>query len=87
MQQDQIQHGFKVGGMGSDGKPSIFVHSFFPDQIVKVEPLPPTGSTITVKYNEDDEPVEWNVVPSVQAIKNLINQCRMLDEQEHPDRR
>ncbi len=81
MQQDQIRHGFRVNGMGSDGKPSIFIHSFFPDQVVKIEPLTPSGATITVRYNEGEEPVAWNVVPSVDAIKNVIKRCRMLDEQ------
>ncbi len=84
IQQDQTRHGFQVGGMGGDGKPPIFVHSFFPDQIVNIEPLSPSGSTITVKYDERDDPVARDVVPSVDVIKNLIERCRLLDEQDPP---
>lgn len=84
MQEDPIRHGFRVNVIGGDGKPSIFIYSFFPDQIVKIEPVPPSGAAITVRYNEGEEPVALNVVPGVDAIKSLIERCRMLDEQDPP---
>ena len=81
MQQDQFKHGFTVAGMGGDGKPSIFLHSFFPTQIVKVEPLSRNGSTITVKYNEVADPVKWNVMPSVKEVEAYVKECERLDRE------
>ena len=81
MAKNQIQHGFKVVARGDDGKPLIFVHSFFPDQIVEMKPLSPSGTRLTVKYNQDAAPMTWNVMPNVETIENMMSQCRVLDDE------
>lgn len=81
MARNQFRHGFQAVAGGDDGKPLIFVHSFFPDQIVEMDPLSPSGTRLTVKYNQDAASMTWNVMPTVEAIQNMMSQCRVLDEE------
>ena len=83
MADEQIGHCFKANLITGDGKPSIFLHNFHPDDIVDVQALLPTGATITTKARDGGEPTTWRVPLSVQDIQSLIERCRKLDEQLH----
>lgn len=73
-----IVHGFKLQCRNTDGRPMIWWKPVFPDEVVRIEDLTPSGARITLKSDHLGEyPVD--VLVSKNEIDAMIRQCKELD--------
>lgn len=74
----KLAYGFILNVDRGNGDPSIFIHRFFPDQVVALEPSPSTGANVTVQCADRSE-LTVSVTQSVTEIEKLIARCRELE--------
>ena len=76
----RLVHGFNLNVSSVDGKPSIFLLSVFPENIVRLDQLEPSGANVTLK-EPDGKIITLRVIQNVQVIKQFMRRCHELDDQ------
>ncbi len=74
-------HGFRLNVSKRKGERTIFILRVFPEGVLDLKPVSPSGAEITVKMANDD-PITWEVTQSVDEIRAMIARCKELDAQE-----
>lgn len=74
-------HGFRLNVSKGKGEPTIFMFPVFPERVVDLKPVSPSGAEITVKMANDDR-ITWEVTQSVDEIRAMIAHCKKLDAQQ-----
>jgi len=72
-------YGFRLNVSGVDGKPTVFIVSVFPEQVLGMEATKPSGAKITLKL-ADGRTTTLQVTQSIQEIKTMMEQCKELDK-------
>ncbi len=78
-EEPKFGYGFILNVSRGEGKPSIFIHRFFPNQILALKPSASGGANVRVQCADGGE-LTVPVTQSVVEIEELIARCRELDK-------
>jgi len=75
----KLKHGLVLNVAESDGSPSIFLWRVFPDEILKVDNLEPSGARVWFRKSDGKEDYT-DVTQRKEEIEERKEVCRRLDE-------